>query len=246
MLPGGDWIAVEAIPSGLPAVGHRVHDRFAAVLVLAGSGTLDDAAGRRHAIAPGQVFLHLPGVPHRIQRHGAGGWRQLLLRLSAGAWEALRTFAVPPEGPVIQPGPDFGLALLRLQRLLADRTVAPARRLIGLAEACPPLATAPAGDALAEAARLLAADHSARLDLRALAAGCGWSYVHFRRAFRLRHGVPPAAWRRRHRLAEAVRLREAGGSLAGAARRLGWRNPAALGRLLRGGGAAGISPGPPP
>lgn len=233
-LPGGDWVAIDAIPSGLPAVGVRVHEAFGAILVLAGTGTFQDRAGAVHPIAPGTMFLHLPGVPHLIQRHGAGRWRQLVLRLSPGAWEALRTFGVLPGRQVFTAAATAGPALIALQRVLADHRTPPGGLLASLAETCQALVPAAASDEpLAESARLLAQDHAARLDLRALAGRCGWSYSHFRRAFRLRHGLAPAAWRRRHRLDEARRQRRAGATLAAAARHLGWRNPAALGRLLR-------------
>jgi hypothetical protein len=117
-LPGGDWLTVEELSGQLPGWGRNLHASFAVVLVLSGEGVFHGLDERRWELTPGMAFVHLPGVRHRVQRHRPSAWRQLVLRTSIGAWEALSVFAACPadsgslghghHGPVVgssaQPG----------------------------------------------------------------------------------------------------------------------------------------------
>lgn len=232
VFPGGDWLAVEVAEQRLPAWGQALHERFAAVLVLAGEGVYRDHAGAAHALAPGMAFHHLPRVRHRVQRFQPARWRQLVLRASPGAWEALATFAEPVAAPVWRAGPAAAAALLALHGTLADPAVPGWTVLARAAEALAQLAPA-AADPWDVAASALAADRQRRIDLRRLAGELGFSYSHFRRGFRRRHGVAPAAWRRGVRLAEAGRLLGAGWSAAATARATGWSGAQALAKARR-------------
>jgi AraC-like DNA-binding protein len=231
-LPGGDWLTVEELSGQLPGWGRNLHASFAVVLVLSGEGVFHGLDERRWELTPGMAFVHLPGVRHRVQRHRPSAWRQLVLRTSIGAWEALSVFADPLLVPVWQAGPGAQPALQALRVLLAGPAVPGWAVLARTAEALSRLAP-PTADPWDTAITALSSDHLRNLDLAGLAAELGLSYSHFRRVFRQRTGMAPGTWRRTRRLHEATRLVEDGLPAVAAARATGWTDGTGLAKARR-------------
>ncbi|RMD80223.1 MAG: AraC family transcriptional regulator [Lentisphaerae bacterium] len=190
----------------------RVKQHYAGLLVVRGCGHFCNHDGRQWRLTPGAFVQHLPNQWHILHRDDPTLWCEASLSLDFKLYQAFVDLGViNPQEPVLTPVnweelvPRFsdiqkrmqqmaehelpGL-LIDIQRLLWDIRLRHQRR--------------SASDTKAKnldwAADFLASNLHVCIDYEDVATQCALSYSHFRRLFRQRFGLPPAAFRRRAKL----------------------------------------------
>ena len=209
--------------------------------VFAGRGRFRD----RHQqveVGPGSLVLRLPDRDQHLVFDPRPRFAKSFLCLPPAAQAPLQALGlIDDRRPVRQLPLDPGLVATWYETALGWRRLrglGPAAvwehclRLLAAVEAVERRAAAEGGDPLDQAARRLAQDHRAVLDLRRLAAGLGCNYHSFRRAFQQRFGCAPAAWRQRHRMQHACTLLAAH-DVTRTAERLGYATPYAFSTAFR-------------
>lgn len=189
------------------------------VLLLRGGGWYRDETGFERRLAPGDLFLRPPGVRTSTVpdvAEGDGVWLEFFFHFPASAWSAAVESGVTRDaGPVWHPGlhADILLRLVALRERLRDPLANGDCALIGemlvlLAElrARHDAGTGKAADPLARAEALLRSHLDQPLPPEAVAARIGLPWETFRKRFRARTGLGPAAYRQRARLELAASL----------------------------------------
>ncbi|MBA8795507.1 AraC-like DNA-binding protein [Friedmanniella endophytica] len=234
----------------------RRMDSWILSVVTAGRGLYrepptGDRRGVEETITSGSVLLVPPGRTHWYGTRGNAVWSELFVVFDGALFD---TLAAAGTLRARRPAPlDPVPSMAGLRAVVSAEPVDAAAadlRLLALAgwlaelRAAERDGAAPEGrDAgLARAARRLAADTRAELDLHDLATETGMSYDRFRRRFAAVHGRAPAAYRNEARLAAAAQLlRLTGLGQREIARRLGYSDEFHLSRRFR--ARYGVPPG---
>lgn len=192
-------------PPRVPAP-YRVMPDWVVAYVTAGRGTYRFADGRTAPIHPGTVILVPPLVRHWYGTPHGAPWTETFVVFKGPLFELLLTSAGvdTTDGPR-RPHPAPSVHTLGAIVRASESTAAEAEhRLLALADwlidAIGEATRGRPSTAIEQAARRLAADTSAALDMRAVAASLGLSYTTFRRRFVAEVGESPGAYRNRARL----------------------------------------------
>lgn len=229
-----------------------IHYVFAAggsiVLLLRGGGWYRDAHGFERRLAPGDLFLRPPGertsTTPDTGGDAAGVWLEFFLHIPASVWRAATEAGVFADAePVWHPGihGDLLRRLLALRERMRDPLAHPTCAVLGeilglLAElrARHDAGAGTAADPLARAEALLRAHLDQPLPPEAVATRIGMPWETFRKRFRTRTGLAPAAYRQRARLELASSLLADHGLEVGAvARMVGYGDPFAFSKAFR-------------
>lgn len=187
-----------------------------AVLLLRGGGWYREGEGFARRLAPGDLFLRLPGRVHQTVPDPDGQWVEFFIHLPLCAFEtALASGLMTGVGVVWQPGlhADLLVRLAALRTRMRDQRGHPTCAVIGemlmlLSElrSRHDAGTGTARDPLARAEALLGDELDRALPVRAVASRVGLAWEHFRKLFRQRTGLAPAAYRLRARMVHAEAL----------------------------------------
>jgi AraC-like DNA-binding protein len=198
-------------PAMLPEP-RRVMDSYALVYVHRGSGSYVDDTTNVRPVRPGDAIVVVPGRPHWYGPPPEATWSEIFLVFDGPVFDALATGGVlDTRRPVSRPRP--GRPWRERLQAFADRRRGSSRlarqlEVLELAtllvELRDPDDTDPVPRPIRDARELLAADLTAELDLRAVAAEVGLPYETFRKRFRAATGDSPSAFRMDRRI-EAAR-----------------------------------------
>lgn len=200
-------------------------------------GELENDAGARCRLAPGDVWMLFPGVRHRYGPVAGGWWVERILAfdgwlprrlLDEGRLDLRRPLLTPTDPDSASVCFDAALAAAAAARP-AD-AVPWAYTLLHRCTAPPPV---PADHPLQDLAERMRREPQRDWDLHAESTALGMRYHHLRQEFRRRLGLPPQQWliaRRIDRLAERL---AAGNTLAAATRTSGFSDPAYAARQFR-------------
>lgn len=212
-------------------------DDYAAVWLLRGGGVYRDAQVGVVRLSPGDLVQRLPGRRHSTIGDADGRWVEIFVSFPGGLFSSLAAVgALVAEDPVLHPGLD-GRLVREGERLLAALQGADETAYPGLLAQALALVVAlhdrhrrhgggrsdGSAEAVETACRLLGEDPARPLHPRQVAQAVGLGYERFRKLFRHRVGLSPAAYRRRRRL-DAARAELLGcrRSVTEVASRLGW------------------------
>lgn len=190
---------------------YRVMDDWVLTYVTAGSGSYRYADGRTVSIRPRTVILIPPKVRHWYGTTGRRPWTETFVVFNGPLFELmLAAFQTDGHvGPRQVRSPASLPALRAIARAPSATRGDTEHRLLALADWLVDVTidrqdhlTAPIG----RAARRLAADTSARLDMHEVAAAAGLAYTTFRRRFNSETGYSPNAYRSQSRLAAVANM----------------------------------------
>lgn len=202
----GELVDAEPVmPSGL-----RVLSSFVLTVVTGGRGTYRHADGREEPIEPGAITLIRPHEPHWYGTPRGGRWSELFAVFAGPLFDNLVDAEMLPPAGSRHVDPMPSTAVLRSLLAASPRSRrATERQLLSLFDWLLDIAE-PTSDGrsepIARAADRLAADVSARVDVRALATEISLPYNTFRRRFTVEVGQAPRAYRDGHRLQTAATL----------------------------------------
>lgn len=204
---------VDDAPASLPRP-RRVFDSYVLAFVHEGAGSYVSDLVPQRAIDAGDAIVVVPGDPHWYGPPDGGRWSEIFVVFDGAVFDALAVAGVlgardpvrrlAPLGPWRERLSEFAgrprpssaverrLELLELAALLVE--------LRGGAEDPKPVPRP-----IRRARELLAADLTAELELREVAAAAGLPYETFRKRFRAATGSSPAAFRLDRRI-EAARM----------------------------------------
>lgn len=193
-------------PPRVPAP-YRVMAEWVVAYITDGQGSYRFADSRTTPVLPGTVILVPPNVRHWYGTRGSAVWTETFVVFKGPLFDLVlgscpsRGGVAGPHRPSPAPSPHTLDAVVKA----TESTVAEAEhRLLALADWLIDAIAEPAGttpsSVIDEAARHLAADTSAGLDLREVAASVGLSYSTFRRRFVAEMGRSPGGYRDRARL----------------------------------------------
>jgi AraC-like DNA-binding protein len=198
----------------------RVLDSFALVYSVDGAARYEDATGLRCDIAPGDVILVFPELPHMYGPVPGGRWSEFYLVFDGPVFDLWRSQGLlDPARPVFHCDP-VDRWLPRLESVPDT----PRRPSASLAEVCrlqqvlsAMLDASSSGgpDAgarrfLSRACALLESDLAREIHVPSLARELGTSYESFRKRFTAAMGTPPAKWRAARILERACELMQRG------------------------------------
>lgn len=197
---------------GIDPAAMRILGSYALVLLLAGRGYYADARGTRCGLAPGDVVLVFPELPHAYGPAGSGSWTQVYFLFAGPQFDLWRQRGgLRPEHPVLQVGaaPYWCECLAHVlegdpQGRPGGRVRALGRFAAVLAEmlAADAEARAPGRDSWFERSLQLLGHRTARgwLAPPEVAHEIGLAYETFRKRFVQLGGESPGQYQRRRRL----------------------------------------------
>ena len=193
----------------------RRYDAYAVVLVFSGSGRYRAPEGTDRALEPGDAILVRPGEPPWYGPDGAH-WGELYVVFEGPLFDLLLGAGTPGADAPVRRLEPTATWMARIEELVrapaADDPVAATQQLLDFAGLLVAMlagdsdTVAPEADAIATAARMLAADLRAELDLRAVAAQCGLAYETVRKHFTREVGQSPSRYRDERRIEAATDL----------------------------------------
>jgi AraC-like DNA-binding protein len=196
----------------------RVYGSYALVYFLEGTGEYSDANGYRQKIAPGNLVLVTPELPHRYTTRPGRYWSECHLTFDGPLFALCRSQGVlNPARPVRRLEP-IELWLERLTSVVTDPTsqssVDKASEVIRLLALLLEIFAGEDDETSAHGAAAWTAAAKARLDTnleveiapKTVARDLGVSYETFRKGFQKQFGVSPGLYRTQRRLSVACRL----------------------------------------
>lgn len=224
--------------SGTHWLAPRILDCHAWILLVAGGGWFEDAAGRVK-VAAGDMLSLVPECWHSYGPGEVGGhWEELFVVASGRIWDGLVADGVLPAAGGVLRRTSAGVTPRFAALVAAKRHDGQAQPRLA-AELHAVLVEAAIGGRqpawLERAEARLSADLRGALPIPALAAELNLDHARFRKEFRRLTGLPPAAWRLRRRLdaAQTALIEEPGLTLAELAERLGFCDAFEFSKIFR-------------
>jgi AraC-like DNA-binding protein len=203
-------------PERLGRINYVFAESASAVLLLRGGGWYREGDGFSRRLAPGDLFLRLPGRLHQTIPDPDGQWVEFFIHMPRCAFEtAVATGITAGVGVIWHPGlhadllSRMGVLRERMRDQAGHSTCAVIGEMLVLLADLRSRHDAGAGlaqDPLAQAEALLREELDRPLPVRAVASRVGMAWEHFRKLFRQRTGLAPAAYRLRARMLHAEAL----------------------------------------